>query len=168
MKRRDFVVIIAMLGLGIVSTLALDIFATDLMEPLAIETTLTYKESSAVFSNPVTTINDDNIIHVTFDIFQASEKQIELTVKPCDQDGKAIISDGTPGTYTYSVKFLADGATTYQIPVPNPRGVTAGEPLTFTIITDPEKGVITGLSVMFANDGILAEYESMILTVIDN
>ena len=164
MRRKYIVAVLALLMLGVVSTLALGTFTSDLTETLTTDTTLSYDEASATLSVPNTdTTLGSSIISVEFTVTQSAEQQIDFTATACsDSDGATAINAVSGATYSYVIGYAggvddtADDVT-----------ITIGQPLTFNVVTSAGKGVITDITCEFVNTGLLSDYNSMEINIED-
>ncbi|GAG54104.1 unnamed protein product [marine sediment metagenome] len=166
MKKKNYILAItALLGLAVLSTLALSISAPDISEALTSDTTLDYV-AGIVLSAPDTKSLDgenDNV-QVSFDVDQVTgDTSIVFTISAWDAAGGgdptgAIIKAGTSdATFKYTVTFESSSAQT-EITDGVITTIASGEDLTIEITTETGKGKITDLTVEFTDDGSLFGY----------
>ena len=165
MRRKYVVAVLLLLGLGVVSTLALaNLGVRTVSESIETEYILTYSGSVEIDSTTTTSDDHNQHIKLVIDITQSSANQVEFTIKPClDYYGQTEITSS--GSGDYSVKIVYDG--TQPDTTQSANDVTSGQGLGFTITSADTTDHIDYVEVEWTDAGFYSTYWSSNINVQD-
>ncbi|MBN2334077.1 hypothetical protein JXL21_00860 [Candidatus Bathyarchaeota archaeon] len=164
MRRKYVVAVLILLGLGVVSTLALaNLGVRTVSESIETEYILTYSGSVEIDST-TTTSEGSNHIKLVIDVTQSAANQVQFTIEPCsDYYGQLEITSSGGGDY--SVKIVYDGS--QPDTTQSATDVTSGEGLGFTITSADTTDLIDYIEIEWTDSNLYTAYWSANINVQD-
>jgi len=162
MRRTYISAVILLLGLGVISTLAISYNTATLEESWGIQYTLDYADAELSLSAPTTTLINSTAIQVSMTASHSQPTvQSSLVIIAQDGNGDPISTDGTGASVT--VRFRNNGLLIEQVVYTLGDGVDYESTHAMTSAAEVDQVIV----IWSKQDGLQAEYESAQITVTD-